>query len=170
MSRCKRWNSHSLNSSTEASDCFLRTLKKKKEKCVKHGASLILHYTLNALSFRRKKGKSNSSFLAKAQSFCQNKKQTKKKKDWYSKQLLLPLLSFSRDETREVMRDLFRLWCIKGRKTNRTFAKNILVFVPLQRCQSWSRWYNKENDTTIVKKQTKKQQIKLTYCLTRGVN
>lgn len=40
-----------------------------------------------------------------------------------------------------------------GRKTNRTFAKNILVFVPLintKRCQSWSWWQIKENYTTIV--------------------
>lgn len=56
----------------------------------------------------------------------------------------------------------------KGRKINRTFAKNIFVFVPLTTiCQSWSRWHIKENYTTIVKMSL--WYTKLTYCITREV-
>lgn len=67
--------------------------------------------------------------------------------DWCSFYfLLLPLLCFSRNET-EVTNESVQTH--KGRKTNHTFAKNILVFVPLNRSHSGSRWYIKEDATTI---------------------
>lgn len=137
-------NSHSLNSSTEASDCSLRTL----QNCVKQRASLILHYTLNAL---KKKGEKQQQLSGKGTVILpKRKKKNKKKKKTDTRNNYCYRCFRLAEMKQERWWGICLDWRIKGRKTNRTFAKNIFVFVPLKRCQSWSRWYNKENDTTIV--------------------
>lgn len=90
-----------------------------------------------------KRGKATAAFWQKAQSFSLKGKSAKRG-DWYIFKNSYCYRCFRLAE--EKQRCWWRRWFvltlsnIKVRKTNRTFAKNILVFVPLERCQSLSWW------------------------------
>lgn len=99
------------------------------EAGVKHWAFLlyctthVLHH-ITPWAFQ-KKGKSNSSFLAKAQSFSlRQKAKTQESKV----QIVNTTVAFLQHEWNKSYALTRAHEC---RKTNRTFAKNILVFVPL---------------------------------------
>lgn len=131
MSRCKHWILTQFIH-LETSDCSLHTFKKKGVRqwaSLRYCTTQVLHH-ITPWTF--KKGKSNSSFLAKAQSFSLKKKKKSQLREGTDRQNSSCYRCFLLAEMKQRGDERF-VWArtSNGRKTNRTFAKNILVFVPL---------------------------------------